>query len=120
MTTEWSSDAVAREVAALIHAAGRREAPPAESRDRVLAAALETWQRKVRRRRSWRIASGVAAAVLLATLSTLLYTVRGPVIDSPSVARLDRIVGSAEARTSAPIPGRRSTARPRHCPSARE
>lgn len=114
MTTEWSSDAVAREVAALIHAAGRREAPPAESHDRVLAAALETWQRKVRRRRSWRIASGVAAAVLLATLSALLFTQQGPVIDSPSVARLDRIVGSAEARTAgadswAPLAGSSAT-----------
>lgn len=114
MTKEWSSDPVAQAVASLIHAAGRREAPPTESYDRVLTAALETWQRKVRRRRWWRIASGLAAAALLGTLSAVLFTTQGPAIESPKVARLDRLVGGAEARAPgadswAPLAGSSAT-----------
>jgi ferric-dicitrate binding protein FerR (iron transport regulator) len=98
MTTEWNSDQVAQAVAALIHAGGRREAPPPESYDRVLAAAQATWRHKVRRRRWWRIASGLAAAALLVTMSAVLLTTQRPLTATVEVARVDRIIGGADTR----------------------
>jgi ferric-dicitrate binding protein FerR (iron transport regulator) len=98
MTTEWRPDPVAEAVATLIHAAGRREDPPAEAYHAVLAAAAETLRRKVGRRRRWRIVAGLAAAVaVMATAAAVLRTLL-PEAAPVQVARVDRLVGGADVR----------------------
>ncbi len=98
MTTEWRNDPVAQAVATLIHAAGRREEPPSEAYHAVLAAAEEVLRDKVARRRRWRIAGLIAAAVAIGATALVVLRPRLPATDAPAVARVDRLVGSSEAR----------------------
>jgi hypothetical protein len=59
-------------VGALIRAVGRRAQPPAEHRQRILAASETVWRRAVARRR-WRVRGfAVAAALALATIGLLV------------------------------------------------
>lgn len=98
MTTEWRNDPVAEAVATLIHAAGRRENPPPDAYETVLAAAEEALRRKVGRRRRWRLAAGLAAAVVLAVTAATVLRPLLPTVAPVEVARVDRLVGGAEAR----------------------
>jgi hypothetical protein len=84
-------------VAHLMRAAGRRIEPPGAAYGRVLAAATESWERKVQRRRLVR-GSAVAAAsiaVVSAVLALLANLQRAPVA---LVGHIDRVLGVCEIR----------------------
>jgi ferric-dicitrate binding protein FerR (iron transport regulator) len=86
-------------VATLISTAGRRADPPADAYRAVLAAAEDTWQRKVGRRRRWRVGVGIAAAFVLLTAGAgLLRTVVLPMMAPAEIARVDRVGGGVATR----------------------
>ena len=87
-------------VAQLISSAGRREAPPAHAYEQTLRVATDAWHAKVRARR-WRIASAMAASVVLAVGVALIWRVTYPPMAAPAVvARLDKAIGTIEQRTA--------------------
>lgn len=82
-------------LALLIRAGGRREAPPDEAYQQVLAATQSAWQRKVRRRTYWRVANAIAASVAVAAILIGVATLRSPGPALPvQVAVSDVIRGS--------------------------
>ena len=83
-------------LAHLLQAAGKREDPPRDAYERTLEISTAAWHAKVRRRRQL-IALGFAAGIAaLAVASWLLITI--PPARVAPVARIDRIVGTVEAR----------------------
>ena len=84
-------------VAHLMRAAGRRIEPPNAAYGRVLAAATESWERKVQRRRLVRGSAFAAAsiAVISAVLALLPNLQRAPVA---LVGHIDRVLGVCEIR----------------------
>jgi ferric-dicitrate binding protein FerR (iron transport regulator) len=85
-------------VGTLVHTAGRRADPPAEAYRVVLAAAENTWQRKVARRRRWRIGAGMAAVFVVLTAGAALLRAVLPMSAAPQIARVDRVGGGVETR----------------------
>src|SRR5687768_775091 len=86
-------------LAHLIHAAGRREVPPAQAYERALAAATQTWQAKLRRNR-WRksvsLAAGIAALGVSAGIA--LYSFKSAPVPAETVANVARVIGTVQAR----------------------
>jgi ferric-dicitrate binding protein FerR (iron transport regulator) len=89
-------------LAQLISSAGRRETPPADAYEQTLRVATEAWEKKVRARR-WRLASSLAASIVLILSVVLVWqgaeervTTATPSI----VATLDKTLGTLERRTS--------------------
>lgn len=85
-------------VGTLVRTAGRRADPPAEAYRVVLAAAEDTWQRKVAHRRRWRVGVGLAAVFVLLTAGAALLRAVLPMAAAPEVARVDRLGGGVETR----------------------
>jgi ferric-dicitrate binding protein FerR (iron transport regulator) len=85
-------------VATLVRTAGRRADPPAEAYREVLAAVESTWQRKVTRRRRWRVGMGIAAAFVVLTAGATLLRAVLPRAAAPEIAHVDRVGGSVETR----------------------
>ena len=83
-------------LAQLIHAAGRREEPPADVYQRTLAAATATWERKVRVRRQ-RIVGAIAAGMAAAVVG-LWFIADRPLGPVEPVAHIERIIGAADVR----------------------
>jgi ferric-dicitrate binding protein FerR (iron transport regulator) len=87
-------------LAALIHDAGRREAPPVQAYERTLRAVTNVWDHKVRRRRRYvlgAMAAGVAAFAVGATV--LLESFDAPPQLSESAAQIARVIGDVRVRT---------------------
>lgn len=85
--------------AQLISSAGRRETPPGHAYDQTLRVATAAWRTKVRARQ-WRLASTLAASVLLAVGAAIVGRVTyTSVTASPITARLDKAIGEVEQRT---------------------
>jgi ferric-dicitrate binding protein FerR (iron transport regulator) len=79
----------------LIRAAGNREMPPAQVRERALAAATQVWNAKVRRRQ-WRVAASFAAGVAVLAVSAgialqSINAVHAPV--ATPIAQVARLIG---------------------------
>lgn len=88
-------------VARLIRAAGRRESPPAEAYERILNAATEVWQKKVRHRRQCTVLSLAAGIAALAVgLGAAIRSLESPSITPELVAGVVRVIGSVRARTA--------------------
>jgi hypothetical protein len=86
-------------LAHLIHVAGRREAPPAQAYERALAAATQSWQTTLRRRR-WRTAARLAAgiAALAIGLGVALYSLKSQHALAQPVAKVTRVIGDVRVR----------------------
>lgn len=85
----------------LIHAAGRREAPPEQARARAFAAATQVWRDKLARRRRRRFAA-LAASAAAVGIATVLGV---RMLDTPApltapIARVERVIGAVQARAS--------------------
>lgn len=86
-------------LAQLISSAGRRDTPPAHAYEQTLRVATDAWRAKLRARR-WRLASAMAASVVLAVGVAIVWRVTHMRITAPTtVARLDRSIGTVEQRT---------------------
>ncbi|MGH8284202.1 MAG: FecR domain-containing protein [Steroidobacteraceae bacterium] len=96
MSAEQESDSDL--VAQLLRAAGRREEPPADAYRQTLDAATIAWRRTVRGRKRQRFIGWAAAACVVAAVAVglLIHGIRpnGAAI----VARVERVIGAAEAR----------------------
>lgn len=111
MTTERKAEPAPDSVAALIHAAGRREEPPLEAYRVVLEAAEATLRGKVRRRRRWRTGLGLVAALALASTAPFLFRILSPSPTVIEIARVDRLVGAADLSEEENAPWRAATVR---------
>jgi ferric-dicitrate binding protein FerR (iron transport regulator) len=85
-------------LAQLIQKAGRREQPPRADYERVMAAATDALQAKLRRRRRRRVTTwlsvGVAAAAVVGAV--LLNVAQRP---AHEIARIDRAIGTVDTRS---------------------
>lgn len=83
----------------LIHAAGHREAPPAQACERALAAATQAWQAKVHHRR-WRTPARLAASVAAIGVSAgiALYSLNFQRATVEPVAQVARVIGDVRVR----------------------
>src|SRR5688572_13828888 len=84
-------------VADLLRAAGRREAPPADTYTQTLEAATAAWRRKVGLRRRRRYVGWAAACLIAAGAAGVLIEDLLPG-DTIVVARVERAIGTVETR----------------------
>lgn len=86
-------------LAHLIHVAGRREAPPAQTYERALAAATQSWQTTLRRHR-WRRMTSLAAgiAVLGVGLGIAWYSLTSQDAVAQPVAKITRVIGAVRVK----------------------
>lgn len=86
-------------LAHLIHAAGRRETPPAQAYESALAAMTHAWQAKVQRRR-WRNVVYLAASIATLGVSAAIGVhLAGPQrLAAEPVAQVVRVIGSVRVR----------------------
>lgn len=84
-------------VARLMRAAGRRAQPPATSYERVLEAATQAWQVKVRRRKQWHASVAVAASLLI-MISSVLFINKRPHPSEQTLGSTDRVIGTVETQ----------------------
>lgn len=87
------ADALAR----LIQAAGRREAPPERAYAQTLDVATVAWRAKIRRRQQ-RLVAWAASVTIVAVGAW--FAVTSQVGPAQPIARVERIIGSVEVRTS--------------------
>ena len=86
-------------VESLIRTAGRRTEPPDDAYVRVLGAATAAFREKTarRRERTWALWAGVAAALVFAI--ALMFRWAPPGAEREELARIVRVIGSAEQAT---------------------
>jgi len=90
---ESHGDTGADSVGALISSAGKRQAPPQDAYDEVLAGAHEAWQRKLRARRGRRWGYALAATVGALAVGVGVTLLRGPGVSAPIIATAGLIQG---------------------------
>ncbi len=86
-------------IESLIRTAGRRAEPPADAYREVLAAATAAFRAKTARRRErlWMLWAGAAAVMVLAI--GLMFQWTSPLAERDELARVVRVIGSAEQAT---------------------
>lgn len=103
MTDDYTQDMTSAQpendadlLARLIRSAGRRESPPTEVYDQVYAAARQTWQSKLQRRRRQTL-TRLAAALAVIGLAAAIYVLQTPA-PGAQVATVARVIGMLETR----------------------
>jgi ferric-dicitrate binding protein FerR (iron transport regulator) len=91
--TESSGERLPDALAALVRAAGKRPAPPAEDYERVLAASRATWRAKVQSRRQRRFLYAVAASLAAVAL---IFGAVTRLSDAPPAASAVALQGRVE------------------------
>ena len=103
MTDDYKRDASGAQpenrsdlLAELIRTAGRRDSPPGEAYDQVYAAARQTWQAKLQRRRRQTF-TRLAAALAVIGLAAAIYVLQTPA-PSAQIGTVARVIGMLETR----------------------